>query len=379
MDEEGMRADLEQEAAKAPETFNDNATNELNVSNTKNITRLDEDDPVKMSILVSQTVWPATHEENQPGAVILAPLNQWQNSLAALSLVHHPNDGPLLYWDEEISDDVLNELSRLQPKGNVDGTQVIVVGDVPEQEMSKLDDYKIEQIQGENTADLSKVIDEKFSETIDEVHPNIIIGSSEEDAKEYTISVANWIAHMNETLLYVNKEGIPQETIAALEQREGGATIYVVGPEEVISQEIVQQLEDYGTVERIEGDNPVKQSIAFAAYKDDESGFGWGITQPGHGFVFSSTNTPELAIAAAPFAHLGKHAPLIWLDTGEMTEELYQYMASVKPAYDKEPTEGPYNHGYVIGTFTSIPFTTQGVLDEKMEIVSLQGEDHGGH
>ncbi|ADC52036.1 ArsR type transcriptional regulator (plasmid) [Alkalihalophilus pseudofirmus OF4] len=373
------RSNLEQEAAKAPENLNDLATDELKVVNTKNITRINENDPIQLSIHVSQTVWPATHEENQPGTVILAPLNQWQYSLAALTLVHHPNDGPLLYWDGEISDDVLNELNRLQPKGNSEHIQVLVVGDLPEAEFNKLNAYNVEQVQGENAADFARNIEAKFTETINEVHPNVIIGSSEEDAKEYTISVGNWIAHMNESLLYVDNDGIPQETIDALNARENGVTIYLVGPEDIISDEIAQELETYGTVHRIEGDNPVAQSIEFASYKDAETGFGWGITSPGHGFVFSSTNTPELAIAAAPFAHLGKHAPMIWLDEGEITDELYQYLAKVKPAFQEEPTEGPYNHGFIIGTFTDIPFTTQGILDEKLEIVSLGGDDHGGH
>ncbi|MFC0471493.1 cell wall-binding repeat-containing protein [Halalkalibacter kiskunsagensis] len=379
LDEEEMRADIEQTAATPPGLLNENATNGLNVTNTKNITRINEDDPVAMSILTSQTVWPATHEENQPGTVILAPLNQWQYSLAALTLVHHPNDGPMLYFDGEISDNVVTELNRLQPKGNNEGVQILVVGDLPKEEINKLDEYNVEQIHGINAADFAQKIEEKFSETINDVHPNVIIGSSEEDAKGYTISVANWIAHMNESLLYVDNEGIPKETVDALNKREDGVTIYIVGPEDIISDEIAQELENYGAVHRIEGANPVAQSIEFAAYKDIETDFGWGITDPGHGFVFSSTSTPDLAIAAAPFAHLGKHAPIIWLEDGEITSELYEYIASVKPAFSKDPTEGPYNHGYVVGTFANISFMTQGILDEKLEIVSLSGDDHGGH
>ncbi|WP_227935977.1 cell wall-binding repeat-containing protein [Alkalihalobacillus deserti] len=379
MDKQENRVHLEQIAATPPESLNENATIGLSVTNTKNVTRLNEDDPVALSIQASQTVWPATHETNQPGTIILAPLNQWQYALASLTLVHHPNDGPMLYWEKEISDDVLTELSRLQPKGNNEGVQVLVLGDIDDKELNKLDDYNVEQIKGENPADFAKKVEERFSETISGIQPNVIIGSSEENAKEYTITVANWITHMNESLLYVNNEGIPQETIDALKSRDDGVTIYIIGPEEVISEDVADELETYGTVHRIEGKDPVAQSIEFASFKDAETGFGWGITNPGHGFVFSSTGTPELAIAAAPFAHLGKHAPLIWLDEGEVTSELYEYMASVKPAFIEEPTEGPYNHGYVVGSFNHVSFATQGILDEKMEIVSLGGDDHGGH
>jgi hypothetical protein len=45
---------------------------------------------------------------------------------------------------------------------------------------------------------------------------------------------------------------------------------------------------------------------------------------------------------------------LIWLDEGQITEDLYQYLAKVKPAFHYDPTEGPYNHGYVLGEFDTI-------------------------
>ncbi|KHF40001.1 hypothetical protein [Halalkalibacter okhensis] len=372
------REQVENEAKGAPHPFNEQSLNGLVIENTKNVTRISEADPIRTSIHVAQTVWPATHEQNQPGTVILAPVNNWQQSLAALTLVHHPNDGPLLYVDEEITDEVVMEINRLQPKGNDQGTQVLIIGQYDEKELNKLDQFKVEQIVGENPADFAEKIEEVFFETIGHVHQAVIIGSSEEKAKEYTIPVGNWIAHMNESLLYVEKETIPQETIKALEKREGEAVIYIVGPEEMISEKVASQLGEYGTVQRISGHTSIDQSIAFSTFKDDNN-FGWGITSPGHGLVFVSTEIPELAIAAAPFAHLGKHAPMVWLEAGELTESLYKYLAKLKPAFETDPTEGPYNHGYLIGSLDLIPFQTQGVLDEKLEIVSLDGSDHAHH
>ena len=35
-----------------------------------------------------------------------------------------------------------------------------------------------------------------------------------------------------------------------------------------------------------------------------------GFTKPGHGVSFVSSKTPDLAVAGAPFSHMGKHAPL---------------------------------------------------------------------
>lgn len=365
--------------AEGPHSFNEAATEQLLVSSTKNITRLNEDNPITLSIHVSQMIWPSTHEENQPGTVILAPANNWQYSLAALTLVHHPNDGPILYYDEEINDDVLNELNRLNPKGNNEGIEVLAVGELSESERSKLTAFEVKTINENNPAAFAKMVEEEFSKTIDTVEDAVIIGSMEDSAKEYTLTAANWISHMNESLLYVNSDTIPEETKEALAQREGSAQIYVLGPEEIINQSVVSELEEYGDVVRIEGENAVSQSIEMASFKDTDTGFGWGITEPGHGLVFASTASPELAIAAAPFAHLGKHAPMIWLDEGELTQDLYNYLAQVKPEFQEDPTEGPYNHGYLLGTFDTISFNTQGILDEKLEIVSADGDGHGQH
>ncbi|QZT35018.1 hypothetical protein HUR95_07255 [Caldalkalibacillus thermarum TA2.A1] len=47
-------------------------------------------------------------------------------ALAAVNLIHHPNAGPVLYTVKgDIPQEVWNEINRLQPKGNEEGTQVI--------------------------------------------------------------------------------------------------------------------------------------------------------------------------------------------------------------------------------------------------------------
>lgn len=182
---------------------------------------------------------------------------------------------------------------------------------------------------------------------------------------------------MPEPVLYVTSDELPQATIDALEQREQ-ANIYVLGNENVISAEVEEQLKDYGIVTRIAADNPVDNSIEFAKFKDEETGLGWGLTDPGHGVSFVSSATPELAISQAPTSHLGKHAPLVWLDEGEPTQSLYDFLANIKPLYENAPTDGPYNHAFISGSLDTISFKTQGILDEKLEIQSASGEGHGG-
>ncbi|OIJ18924.1 ArsR family transcriptional regulator [Anaerobacillus alkalidiazotrophicus] len=348
--------------------------------NTKNVTRLNSDDPLKVSVLTSQTIWPATHEANQPGTIMLAPLENWQLSLASLNLVHHPNDGPLLFTNEgTISDLILNEIERLNPKGNVDGTQIMVLGQLNEGELDKISEYEVVQIDEEDPAAFAYEIDDIYSQLINDVPEGVIIGSLDAQAKPYSIIAGSWITHMNESLLFVSETEIPTETIAALEKRDGNASIYVVGPETIISNDVVNQLSEYGEVTRIDGETPAQVSIEFAKFKDQTTNFGWGITSPGHGIVMVPTQVPELAITAAPFAHLGKHAPMVWLEDGDFTGEMHEYLEMLKPTFGHDPTEGPYNHAYLIGNEALVSFTTQGYIDEMLEIVPADGGGHGDH
>jgi hypothetical protein len=364
-----------------PTTFNTNATSGLLTMNTKNSTRLNEQEPIKAAVLTSQTIWPATHPENQPNAVILVPKNNWQTALASADLIHHPSNGPILFLeDKKIPDATLNEMKRLNPKGISDGTNVLVIGDLDEQAMKQLATYKVKQVKNTDPATTAKEIDTLYADLAGGYPKNVIIGSSDEDAQLYSLPAVNWIAHMPEPILYVSKDSVPQATIDALKERKEKGTIYLLGPEKIISKDVEKQLEEHGKIVRISGETPTANSIAFATFKDKETSFGWGITEPGHGVSFvSSTSDPALAIAGAPFSHMGKHAPVIILDKGEVTKDVFDFLLQIKPTFKDDPTVGPYNHGFILGTDATIPYKSQGILDDVLEIVQENGKGHEGH
>jgi hypothetical protein len=355
-------------------------SSELLHLNTKNVTRLNSHDPLEISVMTSQMIWPATHTANQPGTIMLAPFENWQLALASLNLVHHPNDGPLLFTNNgEIPSIILSEIERLQPKGNINGTQIMVMGSLNEGELEKLSGYEIISIEEVEPAAFANEIDSLYAELTNNIPNSVIIGSMDEEGKQFSIPAGSWITHMDEPLLFVSENEIPEATKAALQKRNGNAAIYVVGPESVISQEVVEQLGEYGKVTRINGETPEQLSIEFAKYRDHDTNFGWEVVSPGHGLVMVSTQIPELAITAAPFAHLGKHAPMVWLAEGNFSEEMHNYLAQLKPTFEHEPTEGPYNHAYLVGGEDLVPFKVQGFIDEMLEIVPADGAGHGGH
>lgn len=112
-----------------------------------------------------------------------------------------------------------------------------------------------------------------------------------------------------------------------------------MGPETVISKEVEQQLRAYGKVTRISGKTPEENAIAFAKFKDNETQFGWGVTKLGHGLV--RLDNIDAAISSAAFAHFGKHAPMLVLQGTNLSQPLHQYLMSLQPKFEKEPTEGP--------------------------------------
>lgn len=372
--------EMQEKFAAPPTDFNDQASTNLKIESTKNVTRINEEQTTRAATLVSQTIWPATHKENQPGTVILVPEGQWQISMASADLIHHPNNGPVLFTKKDaVPQETLDEIKRLRPVGNEDGTQIMVMGDVSENVLKQLEEYKVQHIEGTDPAKFAADIDRVYAEVAGEVPESVIIVSPEEKSKLFSLPAVNWIAHMPEPVLFVNKDDIPEATLAALEVRKKKPNMYILGPESVISKKVEEQLSEIGTVTRIAGEDPVSNAISFAQFKDQDTGFGWGMNEPGHGLSFVSTETPELAIAAAPFSHLGKHAPLIWLENGQPHEDIYKFLASIRPTFTNNPQDGPFNHAFMTGTFDQISFKTQGIIDEKLEITNAGGGGHGGH
>lgn len=349
---------------------------------TKNVTRIAQDDPVKAAIETAQIVWPATSEANRPGTVLLGVTDNWATNLAAVTLIHHPNNGPLLYaGEDQIPEATMDEIERLNPIGSDtnNGVQVITVGDFADNVQQQLEDagWKVDTITGSDPVELAAQLDAYYAKVADQLPTSVIVGAVE--SPDYTLPAANWIAHMPEPLLYVNRDGIPDATKEALAKRDGKANIYLLGPKEAVLANVEEQLGEYGKVTRISGPTPEENAIAFAKYKDKSSKFGWGITEPGHGLTFNLLSNPEAAIASAPFAHLGKHAPMLIMEQPNLSDTMMDYIASLQPSFKDDPTVGPYNHAFLIGSGDAIPFSTQGMIDQMLEIISEGGGGHGGH
>lgn len=87
-----------------------------------------------------------------------------------------------------------------------------------------------------------------------------------------------------------------------------------------------------------------------------------------------------LAIAAAPFSHLGKHAPLVFTGKDGLPDSLMNYTMELQPKFKDSPAEGPYNHAWLTGDTATISTAAQSEIDDMLEISSASGANpHSGH
>jgi len=173
----------------------------------------------------------------------------------------------------------------------------------------------------------------------------------------------------------VRADEVPAPILRAIADHER-PNVYVLGPKSVISEQVVEQLEEdklARAVERIEGATPVENAIAFARYEKGD--FGWGVVVPGYNFSVASTERPLDAAAAAALATRGVFAPLLLTDrAADLPPPLEEYLLSVQPGYEDDPSQAVYNRVWILGDEDAISVAQQARIDAITELVPVQGQ-----
>jgi hypothetical protein len=329
---------------------------------TKNTTRVAGADPIADAAGAALATYPARTPESKPAAVILADAGDWRTGMVAAVLVGRPIGAPLLFaQDNKLPAATAAALDALQPTGSkqLDGAQVIRVGTT-----APVAGYKTTDVSAANPAALAAAVDKLRTSATGSPAGAVVVAS--QDRSEYAMPAAGWAAKSGDPLLWVGANAVPRETTAAI-KAHGKPAIYVLGPADAVSDAVVEQLGKLGKVKRIAASDPVAAAIAFARYKD--GGFGWGVTDPGHGLVFANTRYPQDAAAAAPLSAAGTYGPLLVLtDAGVLPAPLQNYLLDIEPGYDTDPVRGVYSHGWMIGDESSISAAVQARIDTLLEI-----------
>jgi hypothetical protein len=182
---------------------------------------------------------------------------------------------------------------------------------------------------------------------------------------------------MGQGLAFVTDAGVPDATRAMLQRRAHGPWLYLFGDESVISEATAQELAQIGQVTRIPRSGPAEVSAYFAGFKDigadwgawfwqASRDFGWGLSEAGHNVVFVNLDGPggwQNAAAATTLSHMGKHAPVLIIQRGQVPPAVQNYLGLLKP-YRTAPRQQLLDHGFIIGGEGTISWETQAALEQ---------------
>jgi hypothetical protein len=335
---------------------------------TKNTTRVSGGDAAADVAGAVSAVWPATSERTRPAVVALVDKDDWQGALSASVLSAAPVRAPMLLADganlPQVSSDTLG---RLQPKGSqlTKGAQVVLIGGQPRAPKG----YKPANLTGKDPYETAAAIDRFFSAAKGKASESVIVTTGER--APYAMPAAAWAARSGDSVLLTKQNSLPPATQRALAAHER-PNIYVLGPEEAVSQKVVGQLGKFGTVKRIAGKDPVENALAFTRFKGT-GGFGWDANTAGRNLTVANTDRPLDLAAGAALGTNGIFAPLLLTDTDDpLPKPLDGYFLDVQPGFEKDPRDAVYNHVWILGDTKTVSPAAQDRIDEVSTLIPVQ-------
>jgi hypothetical protein len=346
---------------------------------TRNTTRISGPDPTNDAAAAALATHPPAPEAPKLAAVSLVPDDGWQAGIAASVLAGPPLRFPVLISQHgAVPDATTQALAQLNPQGGgaSGDTQVYSAGGA-----SVPSGLKSQEVPGDAPAEIANSIDQLRQRLTKQEPRHILLVSS--DQAGYAMPAAAWAARSGDPVLFTGRNQAPAATLAAL-RRHAATPTYVLGPESVISKDVVQQVGRVSsTVQRIGATGAVQSALLFARYSDGS--FGWNINDPGHGLELANADRPLDAAAAASLASSGKWGPLLITDaTDALPPELRSFLLDIKPGFETDPTRAVYNHIWLMGDATAIGGQVQAELDELAELAPIgaaagnQGAAGGG-
>jgi hypothetical protein len=333
---------------------------------TRNTTRVSGPDPTADAAATALATHPPSPSGAPVEAAILVPEGNWQAGIAASVLAGPPLSAPILVSGAgDVPEPTALALAQLNPRGGTGRADVAAyrVGDA-----SAPPGLQTEQLKGGSPAELAGAIDELRQQLVKAEPEHIVIASN--DRAAFAMPAASWAARSGDPVLFSGRDQVPEETVEAL-QRHPDAAVYVLGPETVIGPEALREIEAAApSVQRISGEDPVANAIAFARYTDQS--FGWNINDPGHGLVIANAARPLDAAAGASLSASGKWGPLLVVEKPDaLPPDLRAFLLTIKPGYEEDPTRAVYNHVWLIGDASAIGASVQAEIDELTELTQI--------
>jgi hypothetical protein len=346
---------------------------------TRNTTRISGSDPIQDAAAAALATHPPAPEAPKLEAASVVADDNWQAGIALSVLAGPPTRMPVLIGQRgavpDATDQALDELAP-NGRGAAGGVQVYTAGGA-----SAPSGLKSQQLEGDSPAAIANSVDQ-LRQRLDRQEPqHILVVSS--DQPGYAMPAAAWAARSGDPVLFTGRTHVPSATLAAL-RRHASSSVYVIGPDSVISRLALQQIARVASsVQRVGASGVVQNSVLFARYTDGS--FGWNINDPGHGMELANDDRPLDVAAAVSLASSGKWGPLLVTDRSDvLPPELRSFLLDIKPGFEADPTRAVYNHVWLMGDATAIGGEVQAEIDELAELAPIgaaaegQGSATGG-
>jgi hypothetical protein len=291
-----------------------------------------------------------------PNGWVFAPPEDWRRVAVAAQFAAMPVNGALLPMGngflQAASADII---TRLHPGGfpNGQGLEALLTVSGGEEVVSALQqqNVKLTQVTAPTADKLAADLVAYRGGWAGRYSNDIVIVSSDDAARDYSLPAAAWSAYSGDTLTFVTKDSIPATTRGLLVQRQklriDKPSIYVIAPKSIVSDSVVKQLAAYGPVTRVAGPTPIETAIKLAEFNDPKTHFGWRLKKGPANLSFLNINHPEDEIAAIDMAGGGPRAALLLIDSAtSLPPSVSVYLSKLK---------GPQgNQGYVFGEPSSV-------------------------
>ncbi|EYB66440.1 hypothetical protein DEIPH_ctg139orf0174 [Deinococcus phoenicis] len=343
--------------------------------------RLSGDSVYATPTTYSQAVYAATQDEDKPGAVVLVRADDPLAAITATRLQHMPVNAPMLFVTASgLPRETRAELRRLDPQGVAmdNNMQVYLVGNIGENVARQVRGmgFETRRIFAADAVNLAEVLDE-FLAVMESNHADLVLVGATQ-APEFALPAANWNAHAGDGFAWVTSAGVPPATRDLLKHRAPNEPyIYVFAPPTVVGQDVMDDLSQYGHVQRIPGATPQEMSARWAGYKDsgrklgwwfgqEPRGLGWGIAEAGHNVIVANPADWREVVTSGVLSHMGKHAPLILTNPdGTLPNSVRGYLDVIRPTR-VHPSSQVYNFAWIAGR--GVPVATQRAVTELLSV-----------
>ena len=314
-------------------------------------------------------------DDIQPNGLVLTRVDRWRETLVAAQFAAAPVSAAILPRRKDYLPTATADLvDRLNLRGfpRASGLKAVVIGQSGDEVFAALQekDLELTQLKARTPEKLSFDVVPFRGGWAHAYSDQIVVVPSR--SRDHALPGAAWSAYSGDSLVFVGRDHVPEATRALLVQRKKlrleSPQMYVVGPSSVISDAVVQELGQYGSVTRIAGKSPPEASVALARFHDRKTGFGWGLREGGS-FAFVNPRDWGNAVGAFNFAAAGPQAALL------LTRPDGSLPPSVR-AYLREARSSRGGQGFVFGNEQSIPQATLTEID-RLLLPGPPGRDGG--